>query len=1055
MNFWEDINAFGQHVLPARAWFHAYPSEAAALEGLREGAAWCKLLNGTWKFHYDPSPAQSPQNFHKLDFDDSAWPDLPVPSCWQMQGYGHPHYTNVTYPFPIDPPHVPSENPTGCYRRQFALPEEWADRHLRLRFDGVDSCYRVWVNGQEVGTAMGSRLPSEFDVSGLVQPGVNVLAVQVMQWSAGSYLEDQDQWWLSGIFRDVSLLAWPKVHLADVQITTDLDKNYRHATLRVRATVGNVGKRLVKGQKVSAALLDAQGQRVLEAPLTAQTDVKPNGEAVVELETTVNKPHKWSAESPYLYTLLLTLQDEQDRVLAVVPFKVGFRKVEINNAQIFINGAAIKFKGVNRHEFHPDLGRVVPLDVMVQDILLMKRHNINAVRTSHYPDDPRWYDLCDRYGLYLMDECDLETHGFGYTNPINPPAVPEWESACVNRMHRMVMRDRNHASVVMWSLGNEAGFGVNHVKMAEETRRLDPTRPIHYERDQFIEVADVYSCMYGSVSWVHKIGQGTEAITPWGETRELTPERYAQVPFLQCEYAHAMGNGPGSLKEYWEAYYAYPRTQGGFVWEWIDHGIRKKTADGKEFFAYGGDFGDQPNDSNFVMDGLVFPDRTPSPGLGEYKKVLEPVKTEALDLKKGWLRLTNRYNFLSLNHLRLSWSVMADGVPVESGVAELPVIAPEQSEKVRLPYKLPLAATQSGALTDSREYWLTVSFTLAADTLYAPAGHEVAWAQFSLPVAMAVSAPVILCKALSPVRLEETDHKIVVQGPEFVLVLDKHTGSLSDWTHNGQKLLARGPRLNFWRAPTDNDGGCRGCGVQNEWRKLGLHWLQHRIVGVKVEEAGANAARIRVESRIAPPGHEQAMVCDYLYTFFGSGDVLLETHGVPVGEWTTTWPRIGLQLTLPQSLDRVNWYGLGPGETYPDSKEAGRMGCWSASVDELFTNYPFPQENGNRSDVRWVTLTDLRGTGLIAVGQPTLDFSAHWYDTLDLDFAKHPCDLVKRDVITLNLDYRQTGLGSASCGPAPLPPYELKPQEFRFAVRLRPITLGQTDPMIVCRQKFE
>jgi beta-galactosidase/evolved beta-galactosidase subunit alpha len=1044
MNDWENPSLTHRNRLPARSYSFPFPDEESALLGERGASPWFKLLSGVWKFHYAPSPAEAPQGFFEDSFNAGGWDDLAVPSCWQMHGYGRPHYTNVNFPFPVDPPRVPSENPTGCYLRTFVVPEDWAGRRILLRFEGVDSAFHLWVNGREVGFSKGSRTPAEFDISEFVRPGPgeNRLAAKVYQWSDGTYCEDQDMWWLSGIFRDVYLLAAPPVHVYDVAALTHLEGHYTIGALSLRAKVDNRGAKAVKGCKLDARILDGEGAVV--ARRSKELAVGAGEQASAEFQIKVEGAHLWSAEDPYLYTALLTLKDAAGQIIEVVPTKVGFRCIGIRDGKLLVNGVAIKFKGVNRHEHHPDLGRAVPLETMVQDILLMKRHNINAVRTSHYPDDPRFYDLCDYYGLYLIDECDLETHGFGQLKDWqgNPADDPQWEDACVDRMVRMVERDKSHPSIILWSLGNEAHFGRNHVAMAQRAREIDPTRCIHYEGDRAMKTADVFSSMYSPVDRMVLLGQGPEeeVVKQW----KLAGSGYMSRPAILCEYAHAMGNGPGGLLEYWEdAFFKYERLQGGFVWEWVDHGIRRRTADGREYFAYGGDFGDEPNDGNFVCDGLVFPDRRPSPGLIEYKKVIQPVKVEAEDLAAGKFRLTNRYDFAGLEHLRLSWSVSADGVVVQSGTAPTPKVPAGKTRAFTIPYHLP-ARPVAGA-----EYHVMLSFALASDATWAPAGHEVAWAQFALPVkarplavsrgmaASAMSPTGSLPARVSPVTVRDEGTLVKVVGADFELAFDRVRGVIASWTASGQKLLCAGPRLNFWRATTDNDRGWDNAGA---WRKARLYELQHRVDGVEVHELEGNAVRIAAHVRIAPPVLDKAFVCDYTYTIGGDGQVHIEVHGVPQGEMPPTLPRIGLQMTVPLALDHVRWFGLGPGESYPDSRQAQRVGLWSAGLDDLYTPYVFPQENGNRSDVRWVSLTNARGTGLLAAGCPTLNFSAHRFTTMDLEKARHTHELVGRDEITLNLDYRHNGLGSGSCGPGPWPQYLLRPEEFRFAVRLRPFS---------------
>ena len=991
----------------ARAWLTPYPDAQAAVRRVAESSPWVQVLNGIWKFAYVERVDDVPAGFYKEDYDDSGWDDIPVPSNWQVEGYGRPHYTNRPYPFPVDPPRVPDENPTGCYRRTFTIPQEWAGRQVILRFDGVDSAFFVWVNGRQVGFSKGSRNTAEFDITPYVRTGRNTLAVQVMQWSDGSYLEDQDMWWLSGIFRDVSLVSEPQVHIYDHYIRTDLDETYTDAMLRVRATIRNASDTDARAYTLSWQLLDRELAPVLVAPVQTQVSIPAGEEVLVDLDHPIADPHKWTAETPYLYTLVLKLTDAAGQDVHIGATRVGFRRVEIKGGRLCVNGVPIMIKGANRHEFHPDLGRAVPWETMVQDIILMKRSNINAVRTSHYPNNPRFYELCDEYGLYVMDEADLETHGFSLVGDRSQLSDdPRWEKAYLDRMQAMVERDKNHPSIIIWSLGNEAGFGRNHVAMAEWTRKADPTRPIHYEQDKDAQVADIIGPMYPDLPRLIELAEEPE----WTK------------PVILCEYAHAMGNGPGSLKEYWDAFYKYPRLQGGFIWDFVDQGFRRVNADGTEGFVYGGDFGDEPNDGNFILNGIVFPDRTPSPALYEYKKVLEPVKVEAVDLEQGLVRVVNRYDFISLDHLQLVWKLMAGAQCVHAGTVALPHVTAGDRAEVRIPYAKPKV------LERGTEYWLDLSFVLAHATQWAEAGHEVAWAQFRLPWEGQKAAP----RLVLPVELQEDAKTLRVVGAHHAVDFDKQRGVIRSFTYHGRELLAAGPRLNFWRAPIDNDRK----EIEGKWRRAGLDRLTHRIDDVQVERSGEGEVQVRVAARIAPPVHAHGLVCRIVYTFRGDGSVLIETEGTPVGELPYL-PRIGLQMTLPGTLDRVRWFGLGPHETYVDSKEAGRLGVYACTVDDLYTPYIYPQENGNRSEVRWATFTDLRGLGLRVVGYPDFNFSAHRFATEDLERAAHTWELPRRDTITLNVDYKHHGLGSHACGPEPLPEHRLEPRPFRFAVELQ------------------
>lgn len=1035
---WETLACLQKKRLTARASFIPYAEERAALALERGNSPYFKLINGIWRFAYAPSPAEAPETFYEDAFDVEQWDELPVPSSWQMHGYGRPHYTNVSYPFPVDPPHIPTENPTGCYKRAFFLPAGWLERSVMLRFEGVDSAFHVWINGVEVGYSQGSRMPAEFAISDYLRPGSNTIAVRVYQWSDGSYLEDQDMWWLSGIFRDVYLLARPKVHIADVAVYTTFDADYRDAHLSVAVTLAHGSATPVHNGSVTVTLVDAQDQPVPLSATESTLTSEPDSSVLLGFDAHITAPRHWSAEDPYLYRLLVTLKDEDGGLSEVVPVRIGFRQIELKDGVFLVNGVAITLKGVNRHEHHPDLGRAVPYAAMVQDVVLMKQHNINTVRTSHYPNDPRFLDLCDVYGLYVIDEADLECHGFrdvgvdprAYRlsavhveqDGVNTSKAPEawisdnpaWEAAYVDRAVRMVERDKNHASVIMWSLGNESFFGRNHEVMAAWIREHDATRLIHYEGDREAKVSDVFSTMYTGVEDLARLGERTDL----------------PKPHILCEYAHAMGNGPGGLTEYWETIYAYRRLQGGCVWEWCDHGIRQYTAAGQEYFAYGGDFGDEPNDGNFIIDGLVSADRVPSPGLLEYKKVIEPVKVEMLDAPGGVVHIHNRYDFLTLNHLACSWTLLREGEIIQQGLLVLPEIPAQASASVQVPLTLPEKRGE-------RDYWLNLDFTLAYDTRWATLGHEVANAQFLLAAAEPV-APGVL-PAASQLYCHEEGKFLVMQGPEFDLRFDMVYGIFTSWRHEGLELLERGPQLQFWRATTDNDRGGWEYVSAGEWKAFGLHTLQQRIDSVSWEITGdGQAVNIEVSARVAPPIKSWGIACVYTYTISATGEMVLTVKGVPEAGGPGTLPRIGLELHLPRAFEQATWYGRGPGESYADTRQANRVGIYIKTVTELWTPYTFPQENGNRSEVRWVRVTNERGRGLLAAGLPELNFSLQRFTVEQLEKARHTYELREAEQLIWHLDYRQRGIGSASCGPDVLPQYELRTEPFQFAVRLSP-----------------
>lgn len=1020
---WDNLAVLERNRTKSRSYFIPYSDRAGALSYDRGSSPWFKSLNGMWKFHYAAGPEWAPEGFYEERFDYSGWDDIQVPSHWQLKGYGHPHYTDLYYPIPVDPPHVPNDNPTGSYIREFELPPHWDGRQLAVKFDGVDSAFHVWVNGKFVGYSQGSRLTSEFDLTPYAQAGLNRMAVRVYQWSDGTYLEDQDMWYLSGIFRDVYLISEPTaIRIHDYRIVTELDDRYCDATLAVQVALCGED---VQGE-IRLHLLDQEGALVASAVKAIAADADAAGKAAVDFAIPVAKPALWSAEAPVLYHLTIAVVDKHGHPAETVAQRVGFRKIEVKGGQFLVNGTAILLKGVNRHDHHPDSGRAVTLSTMIQDVIMMKRHNINAVRTAHYPNDPRFYDICDEYGLYVMEETDLETHGFEPLGNISRLSDdPAWQEAYVDRIRRMVERDKNHPSVLFWSLGNESGFGCNFKAMSAWCKQADPTRLIHYEEDREAEACDVVSTMYSSVEKMAGFGQLADH----------------PKPHILCEFAHAMGNGPGGLRAYFDTFDAYRRLQGGFVWEWIDHGIRRKTADGKVDYAYGGDYGDEPNNSNFVIDGLVRPDRTPSPGLIEYKKILEPVRVEHIDRNR--IRVTNRYDFLSLDHLHADWSVTVEGRPVQSGVLSLPPIGPGECAVLDVPVRTDAQPVSHEA---GAERWLNIGFSLAADCRWGERGHEIAWAQFALEAAGNEQSgdEAARAEAAAPARslaCTEDGRQIVLANDWFQAAFDARQPGMHSLRINGQELLHGGPRLNFWRAPIDND-----MYVLPEWRKAHLDKLSERIDACRWDRVDEGTVRIHWTSRIAPPVHDWGFRCETTYTVSASGLIAIDVHGVPAGKTPAMLPKIGLQLELPSEMDAVSWYGRGPGENYADSKEAGRFGVYRKSVDELFTSYIYPQENGNRSDVRWVSIADGSGIGLLAAGAPTLEFSARRYTDADLEAAKHATDLVPRDFITLNLDYRQNGLGSNSCGPAQAPEAAVTSEAFRFRMLLQPYLSEDTAP---------
>jgi beta-galactosidase len=966
--YYEDFSP-GSGALPPRAWYPA--SDAARLS-----------LSGWWRFRASPTAGAEDESFASRGFDDTGWERLPVPSHWVLEGHGAPAYTNTLYPFPVNPPYVPTENPTGDHRITFALPDGWpASGDSVLRFEGIESCAKIWLNGEELGVFKGSRLPADYSVGHLLRPDGNVLAVRVHQWSSASYLEDQDMWWLPGIFRDVTLLHRPDGSAGDFFVHAGYDHRTGEGTLRVDSDVP--GRVTVPGLRL---------------------DIATGEQATVPVEP-------WTAETPRLYDAELVLPGER------VPLRVGFRTVAVEGGVLKVNGRRILFRGVNRHEFHPERGRAVDRETMREDLLLMKRHNINAVRTSHYPPHPAFLDLCDELGLWVIDECDLETHGFvGLGWRGNPADDDRWTPALLDRATRMVERDKNHASVVIWSLGNECGTGRGLTAMAELIRARDPHRPIHYEGDRSCTDTDLYSRMYADHAEVELIGKREEQ--PW--TDPALDAKRRSLPFILCEYAHAMGNGPGGLSEYQRLFETYERCQGGFVWEWIDHGLTRRTADGTPYFAYGGDFGEELHDGNFVCDGLLLPDRTPSPGLIEYKKVIEPVGIEG-DPAGGAVRITNGHDFADLSHLAFRWRYEAEDGAVAEGELAVPPLAPGEAAEVKLPKPV---------YAGSGEAWWTVRAVLAEDTAWAEAGHEVAWGQSSA-VRPEPPAP------RPPVTLRHGEGGVILLGPGTFCARSGELRYLDGFQVSG-------PRLDTWRAPTDNDDGAPWQGDPRlglAWRELGLHRMRHRVGSV---EAGDDA--LTVTTRVAPAATDLGLHTVYRWT--AEDDRLrLDVEVTPEGEWTVPLPRLGVRLGVCGSLGEAEWYGGGPGEAYPDTRAASRIGRYAASVDALQTPYVRPQENGARADVRWARLRRGDGAGIRIEGEPLFWFTARRWTSEQLDAAGHTPDLVPGEVIWINLDHGQQGIGSNSCGPGVLPQHRLTvaPAAFSFTFSTEVESFGRDE----------
>ncbi|MCF7975321.1 MAG: DUF4981 domain-containing protein [Phycisphaerae bacterium] len=1004
---WENPAMVGLNKTPGHSTLVPYITEAQALSRDPGKSPNYRLLNGQWKFAWSPKPADRPVEFYKTEFDDSAWRTIPVPSNWEMHGYGIPIYTNITYPFPANPPFIAHDNnPVGSYRTDFNVPSTWDGQRIFIHFAGVESAFYLWINGEKVGYSQGSRTPAEFDITAYVKAGKNKLAAEVYRWSDGSYLEDQDFWRLSGIFRDVSLFARPTVYIRDFWVRCDLDDQFEDATLMVTPIVRNDGKDCFDPYTVEVVLYD-QGRAVGQYPLMTWT-VNTQSEAAdsqATLTAVIDNPKKWTAETPDLYDVVLRLKNAAGELKEVVQCRFGFREVAIKNAQLLVNGKAIYVKGVNRHEHDPDTGHTISRESMIQDIRLMKQHNINTVRTSHYPNTPLWYELCDEYGLYLIDEANIESHGMGYNEDKTLGNKPEWLKAHMERTQRMVERDKNHASVILWSLGNEAGDGVCFRATSAWIHNRDATRPVHYERAGNRPHTDIVCPMYAGVDYLERYAKGN-------------PVR----PLIQCEYAHAMGNSVGNLQDYWDVIERYPSLQGGSIWDWVDQGLRKKTADGVEFWAYGGDYGDTPNDENFCCNGLVLPDRTPHPSLMEVKKVYQYVKVTPVDAAAGRVRIKNKYTFIDTSALTLQWSLQENGRVIQSGDMPAPVIAAGQDREISLPVKP--VTVKPGA-----EYYMTVGFALTQKASWADKGYLVAWDQFEVPCAKpAAAGSGALTGSLTVVQ---NDTALTVSGSVVTVAVDKTSGAMTSYKIKGRELIQSPLVPNFWRPLTDNDRGNKAGQRLAVWKTA---VETGKVTDIAVEAVDAHHVQIRVQATLV--GDKAAWT--QVYDVYSQGQVTVNCRFEPKADLPEL-PRLGVQMGLDSGLSRVAWLGRGPWENYWDRKTGSPVGLYESTVEGLWHPYVEPQENGNRTDVRWLTVTNTRGSGVLIAGEPVIAFSAWPYTQANIEAATHPYDLKPASCMTLNIDLSQTGVGGDnSWGARPHREYTLWPKVYAYRFYLMP-----------------
>ena len=1240
---WQNPEVFERGQEPGHAPLMSFESIEEALQHRPKSAGSNLMLNGSWSFDWAVSPVEAPSGFEDPAFDVSEWSSIEVPSNWQMQGFGHPMFRNIAHPFPSEPPNVPSHyNPVGSYRRDFDLPEDWEGRRLLLHFEGVKSAAYFWLNGRELGYNQGGMEPAEFDVSDHVRSGRNVLAVQVLRYSDGTYLEDQDMWRLSGIYRDVYLRATPRVHIRDLYVVTDLDEGYRDAVLDIQAEITNQSGAPIDGYRLRAKLF-LEGDTVFDDPVMSQPFALPVGDSTtVKLSQEVVAPALWSAEAPSLYSLVAELLDSQDNVVEIVSTRTGFREIEIEGQALLVNGRAIKLNAVNSHVHHPVAGRAMDVETMRRDLVLMKQFNINAVRTSHYPPNVEYLDLADELGVYVIDETNNEAHA-----TIHLSGAPEWREAYVDRARKMVLRDRNHPSIVMWSAGNESGSGDNICELISECNRRDPSRPAwmyggnndYFPGNEPLDCEDVIGPRYP---------------TPFELRTRIAPVS-ASVdprPSFMDEYLAATGNGIGGLDEYWEVIRSCRRCIGGAVWDWVSPGVtwpwrvtpdgapqgnhgalmgRSRLTDGQfgralelsghdewlelyrspgldvtgnqitlelwvqpgtwresgplltkgdhqfglaqvdvgtlEFYIHDGERvsveapvpadwegqwhhvagtydgrelvlwmdgervgsiehagtidhnpfpvnvgrnaalhgQEHPGElANGLFDrvriydralradelgsetpglqegallwldfesveqlgefyslgiggrsyGMIWPDRSVQPELWQLKKSAQPVIIEALDPSSGRVRITNAHHFTDLAELEAVWEVTGNGVLEQEGRLDL-ALAPGRSIDVAVPFDQP----SSGP---GKEYRLRLSFRLRQETSWAARGHEVAWEEFDLPVE-SEAVPRLDLEAMAPLGLEEGETRVTIRGTDFTWEIDKITGELDSLTYRGEELLRRGPRLSVWRPPLANEidgwstwrGKLRtardgmGAGVANGWKALGLDRLEQHIDAVEVQRHSPAEILIRIRGYAlssAVPSTEFAsgFALTYEYRFLGSGDLLLSLAGMPQGVMPEWLPRIGMEMMLSPELETVSWYGRGPQETYPDRRTGARFGVYSSTVKKAYESYLIPQEYGNRSDTRWISLQGESGIGLFASGDTDLEASARHFSTENLSRAIYTPQLTPQDGITLNLDHRMSGVGGTAV--SVLSQYQVRPEPWKYTVRLRPFTIGEEEP---------
>ncbi len=1013
MNKWENFNVTNENKMKPRSYFFSYDNLKNARSFNRGRSSNFLLLGGKWNFKFYENPKMVPEEFYSVLQD--SYSKINVPNMWQFEGHGNLQYTDEGFPFPIDIPYVPTDNPTGAYQRTFNLSEAWEEKQIIVKFDGVETYFEVYINGNYVGFNKGSRLSSEFDITKFSKIGENLISVKVLQWADSTYIEDQDMWWTAGIFRDVYVMGKEKVHVYDYKIITELDENYINAKLNFDIYLENLN---IKSSKIKLKYTLYDKESIIFQGEKNETELSKNLD--IKLSQKVENPKKWTAETPYLYDFILEVLDENDKIIEIIPQKIGFRDIKIKDGIFYVNNEYVMLHGVNRHDNDHISGRAINIERAEKDIILMKQHNINSVRTAHYPNDPRFYELCDRYGLYVIAETDVETHGFA--NIGNLSFITDdikWRDVFVERIERHIEAQKNHPSIIIWSLGNESGYGINIKEMCKRAKELDDTRLIHYEEDRDAEVVDIVSTMYSRVQMMNCFG-----------------EYPMNKPRIICEYAHAMGNGPGGLQEYQNVFYKYPSIQGHFIWEWCDHGILEHNSKGEEVYKYGGDYGDYPNNYNFCMDGLIFSDQKPSNGLKEYKQVISPIKINKIN--NNTYEVQNKYWHKNMDEISIHTEIMRDGIVISEKIYKFENVFPNEKREILLSYDESIRG----------EYFVNFKVILDKKTLFSEANHEIGVYQYKLTDKNIIKKHLDNKNAVS-LKINEKNNILKITGYNFFMEFSNLNGKLSSWNVDGEEMIKNTPKINLFKPMIDNH--------KQEYNALWfpnhLQILQEQFRDMKVIEKSEEIV-IEVKTLIAPPVYNFGMRCLYRYTINKNGQLNIQLSGEKYGEYNDIIPKIGFELGLNKDLQNISYYGRGPEENYQDSKSANIIGIYKTTVDKMFVNYPFPQDNGNRQDIRWCSLKNHFGKGLYISAKDSFNFSTWNYTKENIHSAQHTDELKKEDFITLNIDYKIMGLGSNSWGSEVLDTFRVYMDKFNYEFTMFPFNSGDISEKELSKFKF-